>query len=220
MKLFTCCLLLPFAVVVTAPIRAQRENLLLNDALGTTTEKTIPATTIDAFKDPDSQDIMITKVVEKDQAPSRRKTGVEKVNMGLMDVSSRLVRDQGSRKLLNGTEGMTADSQVAENLSGKQVIGLNGDHVSDSGSLGTNLQRRATPGRVNGMPAPGPSRKQLDWDSLEENNGNPAPVGNRGYTDHDETREFISAEMYPTGAVAPPEHMPSSLSVPAKSRAA
>lgn len=81
---------------------------------------------------------------------------------------------------------MMVGAQEAENLSGKQAIRLSGDQVTDN--LGTNLQRKAAPGRVNGlngMLAPGRSRELLDWDSLEGNNGRPAPVGNRGDADYD-----------------------------------
>ncbi|KAF1387783.1 hypothetical protein PFLUV_G00083530 [Perca fluviatilis] len=266
MKLFKCLFLFA-TMVVTAPIRARRENVLsfLNDALGTTTEKTIPENTTayrnppskpvkeqyseasnsftdmseakstesfdtnrftDVFKGLDSDEIVIPKVVEKDKAPLRRKT-----NMRLMDMSSRLVQDQGSREHggphrthqasrertdLNSEEGVTVDSQKAENLSRKQVISLSRDRVTSS------LQRKAAPGRVhelNGMLVPGRSRELLDPDSLEDNIGRPAPVGNRGDADYDETREFLSSEMYPKDVLAPPEHMPSSFSVPAKSRA-
>ncbi|XP_038567670.1 uncharacterized protein LOC119897785 [Micropterus salmoides] len=231
MKLFVSIILLPFAsMVVTTPVRAQRQNVLslLNDALAPTTEKTIPAIITDALKD--SHEIVIPNAVEKDKAPSRRNTGVDQDNMRPMDMSSRLVWDQGSREHsgphrphqasrertdLNSEEGMMVYAQEAENLPGKQVIHLNEDQVTDSDSLETIVQRKATPGRangLNGMLAPGPSKKLLDWDSLEENR--PAPVGNRGDTDYDETREFISSETSP---IAPPEHMPRSLSVPAKS---
>ncbi|XP_028437099.1 uncharacterized protein LOC114557683 isoform X2 [Perca flavescens] len=261
------CLFLFATMVVTAPIRARRENVLsfLNDALDTTTEKTIPENTT-AYRNPpskpvkeqysedmseakstesfdtnrftgpgvsdknggesrglDSDEIVIPKVVEKDKAPLRRKT-----KMRLMDMSSRLVQDQGSREHggphgahqasrertdLNSEEGVTVDAQKIENLSGKQVISLSRDRVTSS------LQRKAAPGRVhelNGMLVPVRSRELLDPDSLEDNIGRPAPVGNRGDADYDETREFLSSEMYPK---APPEHMPSSFSVPAKSQA-
>ncbi|XP_049902404.1 uncharacterized protein LOC126391579 isoform X2 [Epinephelus moara] len=255
MKLFVCCLLLPFAdMVVTAPIRARRENVLslLNDAFGTTTEKTTPASTTDmsearstenfntngltgpevsdkngsesrdAIKGLGSDEIMIPKVVEK--AFSRWET-----NVGSVNISRRLVQDQGSRELgephgadtasrewtdLNSEEGVMMNTQGAENLSGQNVIRLSGDQVTGR------LQRKATPERVhglNGMMAPYISRELVDPDSLEENNGRPAPVGNRGDVDHDETREFVSSETY--YPIAPPEHMPSSFSAPAKSRA-
>ncbi|XP_029307935.1 uncharacterized protein LOC115021560 [Cottoperca gobio] len=240
-------------MVVTAPIRERRENVLsfLNDTLGTTTENAISANTT-AYRNPpsttvkeqdseaansltdmseaqstessnsngftgsevsdksggesrvlDSDEIMIPKVVEKDKAPPRRKT-----NVGPMDMSSNLV--QGSR---DSEEGETVDAQETENLSGKQVICLSGDQVTG------NLQRRATPGRVHrlsDMLVAGPSRDLLDRDSLEYNNGRPALVGSRGDTDYDETREFISSETYP---IAPAEHNPSVIFVPAKSRA-
>lgn len=153
----------------------------------------------DALKD--SHEIVIPNAVEKDKAPSRRNTGVDQDNMRPMDMSSRLVWDQGSREHsgphrphqasrertdLNSEEGMMVYAQEAENLPGKQVIHLNEDQVTDSDSLETIVQRKATPGRangLNGMLAPGPSKELLDWDSLEENR--PAPVGNRGDTDYD-----------------------------------
>ncbi|KAL7393746.1 hypothetical protein ABVT39_015482 [Epinephelus coioides] len=162
----------------------------------------------DALKGLDSDEIMIPKVVEK--ALSRRET-----NVGSVNISRRLVQDQGSRELgeprgadtasrewtdLNSEEGVMMNTQGAENLSGQHVIRLSGDQVTGR------LQRKATPERVhglNGMMASYISRELVDPDSLEENNGRPAPVGNRGDVDHD----------------APPEHMPSSFSAPAKSRA-
>ncbi|XP_044063540.1 uncharacterized protein LOC122881414 isoform X2 [Siniperca chuatsi] len=242
MKLFMYCvgLLLSFAtMVVTTPIRVYRnppsKPVKEQDSEDMSEENSAESLDAngftDAFKDLDSHEIMIPKVVEKDKAPSRRNTGD---NMGPMDMSSMLVRDQGSgehsgphgahqasreRTDLNSEEEVMVVAQEAENVSGKQVIRSSGAHMTDSDSLGTNVQRKATPGRVNGfngMLAPGRSRELLDWDSLEDNNGRPAPVVNRGDTDDDETRECISSETSP---IAPPEHKPSSLSVPAKSRA-
>ncbi|XP_039974456.1 uncharacterized protein LOC120784598 isoform X2 [Xiphias gladius] len=239
MKLFRCCLLLlPFATtVLTAPIRAQREDVLsfLNDELGT---MTIPAN-VTAYRNPtrkpvtekDSEDavkglesheieIMIPNVVENDNAPLGRKTGVDKDSVGPVDMSRRLVQDHGSREWtdLDKDEGMTVDAHKEDgNLSGKQDIRLSGDELTGSGSQCANLQRKA--GRVNGLNgvlAPGPSREMLDLDSLEDNNDRLAAVGNSRDTDYDETREYISSESYP---IAPPEHMPSRFSVPAKSRA-
>nr|XP_046256033.1 uncharacterized protein LOC124065053 [Scatophagus argus] len=253
MKLFTCCLFLLFGVVITAPLRVRRENVLnfLNDALGTTTEKTI-TTTIKAYRhppskllseqdsediseakstedldtngftDPDSHETIIPKDMEKDKSPSLRKTD----NKRPMDMSSQLFQDQGSREYrgphrehqaskeridLNSEEGVAVDAQKAEHSPGKQVIRSSRDQADDSAGLDLILQRKATPGRVNelnGMLAPGRSRELLDWDSLENNNGRPAPQD----VDYDDTREFISSETYPA---APPEHM----SVPAKCRA-
>ncbi|XP_044215322.1 uncharacterized protein LOC122987485 isoform X2 [Thunnus albacares] len=287
MKLFMCCLiLLPFAT--TAQIRARRENVLsfLNDALGTTTEKTISANITayrnppskpvkeqdseedmseaksteifdtdgvtepgvsdtnlegesrDAFKDLDSYEITIPKAVEKDKAPSRRKMGVDKDNMGQMDMSSKLVWDYGSRGYsgpqgalvevhrasrehidLISEEGVMVSSQEAGNLQRKQVSHFSGDQVTDSASQGIDLQRKASSGRaagLNGMLAPGRSRELLDQDSLEDNNGRPAAVGNSRDIDYDETKEFISSETYP---LAPPQHMPSSFSAPANIQA-
>ena len=123
--------------------------------------------------------------------------------MRLMDVSSRPVQDQGSREHgephvaqqasreradLNSEEGMMVDTQGAKSLSRRQVIHSSRDQVTDNARLGTSVQRRATPRRVNGLNAmlpPGQSREPLDLDSLEVNNGRPAPVGNRGEVDYD-----------------------------------
>ncbi|KAK9513638.1 hypothetical protein VZT92_027154 [Zoarces viviparus] len=123
---------------------------------------------------------MISKVVDK-KAPSRSKTNV-----------GPLVQDQGSREH-SGPHGahpasieQAVDAQEAENLSGKQVVRLSGDQVTGS------LQRKATPARVhgfNGMLAPGRSRELMDHESLEDN-GRPAPVGNRGDTDYDGKTRF------------------------------
>ncbi len=80
---------------------------------------------------------------------------------------------------------MPVEAQV---LSGKQVIRLSREQATDSASRGSDLLRKATPGRVNGLnglSAPGRSRELLDWDSLEDNNGRPTPVSDRGNTDHD-----------------------------------
>lgn len=141
---------------------------------------------------------MISTVVEADKAPLKRKTGVDNDNMVQMDMSSGLLQDQVSRGPqgehqasrepidLNSEEAMTVDAQ--EPLSGKQVIHSSGEQAIASASLGTDLQRKASPARVNGlngMLAPGRSRELLDLDSLEDNNGRHAPVGNRGDTDYD-----------------------------------
>ncbi|XP_018543424.2 uncharacterized protein LOC108890864 [Lates calcarifer] len=241
-----CLLLLPFAAIVfTAPIRARRENVLsfLNDALATVTVpasvtayRNSPSKTVtekdsqdvsdarstesfdtngfpDAAKDLESHEIMIPKVAKNDNTPSGRRTGADKDSM---DASRRLVQDHGSRELnhLDSEEGMTMNTQEHGNLSGKRDIRSSGDKVTDSASEGANLQRKA--GRVNGlnsMLAPGQSREMLDRDSLENSNGRLAAVGNSRDTDYDETREYISSEMHP---IAPPQHKPSSLSVPAK----
>ncbi|KAM6995327.1 uncharacterized protein LKV04_007554 [Tautogolabrus adspersus] len=214
-------------MVATAPIRVQRENVLsfLNDALDTTTAKPISATitaeripsskpvkeqdSADVLKGPDSHEVM----------NSRRKTGgISKDNSGPMDVSSRPVQDQGSREHigpvgaqqasrgqvdLNSQEVLTADPSNADNLSGKQVLRLSRSQVTDSARESKHLQRKAAPRRVNGlngMLPPGMSREVLDLDSLEENNGRPAPMGNRGPPiDYDETREFLSSETNPIG---------------------
>lgn len=40
------------------------------------------------------------------------------------------------------------------------------------------------------MLAPGGSRELLDWDSLQDNNGRPAPLGNSGDTDYDGKTRF------------------------------
>ncbi|XP_040900904.1 uncharacterized protein LOC121186281 [Toxotes jaculatrix] len=238
MKFFVCCLLLlPFATtVLTAPVR---------DALGTMTiptnatahgnppskpvtekdsedmsdekseESFDPNGFTDAGKALESHEIkiMIPKVVVNDNAPGR-KTGVDEDSVEPVDTSRRtMVQDQGSteRTDLDSEEGMDG------NLSGKQVIRLSGDKMTDSAGQGANLQRRA--GRVNGlngMLAPGQSREMLDWDSLEDNNGRPAAVGSIRDQGYDETREYISSETYP---IAPPENRPSHLSVPPKSQA-
>lgn len=143
---------------------------------------------------------MISKVVEADKSPLKRKTGVDNDNMLHMDMSSRLLQVQMSREPhgehqasrepidLNSEEAMIVDAQEAEPLSGKQVIHSSGEQAIASASLGTDLQRKASPARVNGlngMLAPGRSRELLDLDSLEDNNGRHAPVGNRGDTDYD-----------------------------------
>lgn len=67
--------------------------------------------------------------------------------MRLMDMSSRLVQDQGSREHggphgahqasqertdLNSEEGVTVDAQKVEDLSGNQVISLSQDRVTSS----------------------------------------------------------------------------------------
>lgn len=152
----------------------------------------------DAFSDPDSHEMMISKVVGADKAPSKRAAGVDKdhvVQMVQEQVSRRPHKEhQASRDQHdhNSEEAMTVDAQEAEPSSGKQVIHSSGEQTINSASQGMDLQRKATPARVNGvvngfngMLAPGRSREQLDLDSLEENNGRHEPVGNRGDTDYD-----------------------------------
>lgn len=157
----------------------------------------------DGFKDPDSHELMISKF-EKNKGPSRKKTGVNKDNMVQMDMRSRVVQDQGSRGQhgqqqasteridLNSEEAMIVDAQRAEPLSEKQVTPSIRDQTTDS--LVTNRQRKATPVRINGLNGvltPGQSRELLDLDSLEENNGRPAPAGNGGHTDYDGKTFYI-----------------------------
>lgn len=141
---------------------------------------------------------MIPTVVEKDKAPSRRKTGADQVSVGLMDTSRRLVQDHGSREQsgprrplqasrectdFHSEEKMMVDAHGVENLPGKQVTYLRGDKVT--GSQGVNLRRKAGRGdNLNGMLAQGESRELRDRDSLEDNNGRLVPVGNRD-TDYD-----------------------------------
>ncbi|CAK6960475.1 uncharacterized protein LOC122987485 isoform X2 [Scomber scombrus] len=192
----------------------------------------------DTFKDLDSHEITIAEAAEKDKAPSQRKMGMDKDNVGQMDISSRLVWDYGSREYsgpqrallevqrasrehtdLNSEEGVMVDAQEAGNLLRKQAIPFTADQVTDSASQGINLQKKASSWRaaeLNGMLTPGRSRELLDQDSLEDNNGRPAALGNSRDVDYDETRELISYENHP---LAPPQHMPSSFSAPAKIRA-
>lgn len=158
----------------------------------------------DGFNEPDSHEIIISKVAEKNKGPSRKKTGVNKDSRGQTDVRSRVVQNQGSRGQ-HGQHGQHGQQQAsteqidhsseeativavqrAEPLSEKQIIRSSRDQTTDS--LGTNPQRKATPARINGLNgvlAPGQSRELLDLDSLEENNGGSTPGGNGGHTDYD-----------------------------------
>ncbi|KAM7420583.1 hypothetical protein PAMA_015014 [Pampus argenteus] len=109
-----------------------------------------------------------------------------------MDMSSRLVWDYGSREYresqgtlveidqasrehtdLNSEEGVMVHAQEAGNLQRKQLIHFSGDQVADSASQGINVQRKASSGRAAGL------NGMLDQDSLEDNNGRLAAVGNR-----------------------------------------
>ncbi|XP_047187694.1 uncharacterized protein LOC118302810 isoform X3 [Scophthalmus maximus] len=157
----------------------------------------------DAVKDLGSNEVMISKAVV-DNAPSQRKTAEDEGSERPMDMSRRLDQDHGSRVRtdLNSEEGTTVDTRDG-NLSGRQVFRSSG-----------HLQRKAEAMTgLNAMLTPGHSREMQDWDSLEQNNGRLAVVGNSRHTDYDETREYISSETYPI------EKLPSHLSVPAKSRA-
>lgn len=142
--------------------------------------------------------------------------GVDKDNMGQMDMSSRLVWDYGSREYsgpqgalvevhqvsrertdLNSEEGVLVDAQEAGKLQRKQVIRFSGDQVTDGAIQDINLQIKALSGRaagLNGMLAPGRSRELLDQDSLEDNNGRNAAVGNSRDIDYDgKTRFYITS---------------------------
>ncbi|XP_036931015.1 uncharacterized protein LOC119006418 isoform X4 [Acanthopagrus latus] len=200
MKSLACCLPLLFAtVVVTTPIR---------DALSATTAKNIPAPVTayekppskpvkepesedvsdvkstesfdtNRFKDPDSHEIRIPQAVEKVKIPSQRKTVEHNGNVGPMNMSSRLVQEQGSREHdgppgelqasrepadLNGKEGVTVDAQL---------VRLSRDQVTDNASLSSNLKRKATPGRADGLKgvlAPGRNKELADQDSVEDDN--------------------------------------------------
>lgn len=158
----------------------------------------------DGFKDPDSHEIIISKIAEKNRGPSSKKTGVNKDSMVQTDVCSRVVQNQGSRGQHGQQQASTeqtdhsseeatiVDVQRAEPLSEKQVIRSSRDQTNDS--LAANLQRKATPAKINGLNgvlAPGQSRELLDLDSLEENNGGSTPAGNGGLTDYDGKTFYI-----------------------------
>lgn len=135
---------------------------------------------------------MVPKVLGKDKTPSKRKTGGDKDNMELIDMSSRLVRDLGSRdqSRLHGAHQASREQTDRNSEEGLMV-----DVQDARASLGTILQRRANPGRANGsngLIAPGQSKEVQDWDSLEGNNGRPAPVGNRGDKDYDGKNLYIA----------------------------
>lgn len=152
----------------------------------------------DAFNDPDSHEMLISKVVGADKAPSKRKAGVDKyhvVRMGQEQVNRRPHKEQQASRDQsdpNTEEAMIVDAQEAEPSSGKQLIHSSGEQAINSASQGMALQRKATPARVNGVVngfngvlALGHSRELQDLDSLEDNNGRHEPVGNRGDTDYD-----------------------------------
>ncbi|XP_068180787.1 uncharacterized protein [Antennarius striatus] len=181
------------------------------------------------FTDSDSQESTVSRVVEKDKVPSAGETGVDKNDMGSMDVSSSSDQDlvgrelgrsnaeqQTSRELVdsNSEEGiMVADE--AEHLSGKHIILSSGHQVTHNNNLGNSLQRKASPRGdhgLNGVLTPGLGRALPAWDSFEDDNGKP---DNRGDADFDETRELMSSETYP---IAPLELKPGIFSVTAKSR--
>ncbi|KAG7475275.1 hypothetical protein JOB18_028396 [Solea senegalensis] len=114
-------------------------------------------------KDLESHEIMAMN----DNAPSRRKTGVDKVSVGTMDMSRELIQDYGSREWtgLDSEEGMTVDNQKG------------GKHTS-----GSDLQRKAE--RVNVLDrelSPDESRDLPDGDSVEENRGRLAAAVNSKY---------------------------------------
>ncbi|XP_069393419.1 uncharacterized protein [Paralichthys olivaceus] len=203
-----CLLLLPFAtMVLAAPIRdtsnaQSTESLDTNGFTGVSGNNGGGGTVIDLR----SHEIIIPKAVRDENTPSPRRTGADKDKMDLVDMSRRLDPDQAGRERsdLHREEATTVDTQH-----GKQVNHLSGGQVSD----GAHLQRRGA--RVNGSNGtltPGQNRELQDRNSWEQNNGRVATVGNSRYTDYDETREYISSEMYPLGA----EQIPSHLSVPAK----
>lgn len=112
-----------------------------------------------------------------------------------LDVSRRLVQDQASKEDSGSLVPHQASIDPTDPNSEEEVT-VEEVWVSNRSSVGTKLQRRATSGRVpglNGSLAPGQSREQLDWDSLERNNGRPAPQGDRGDTDNDgKTQELFS----------------------------
>ncbi|XP_037310357.2 uncharacterized protein LOC119197833 isoform X1 [Pungitius pungitius] len=223
MKLLAFCLLLPLAMAATAPIRAQRENVLsfLKDSLPPSTEKIIPENVTanppnkavkdqdsedtsearstedlgpnrftDSFRGHDSDEMMSSQVLDNDKAPSTWIT-----NVGTQ------VRDQGSGER-SGPHGAQPASIERTDVSGEQAQEAQEAQELDHQVSGS--QRKAAQGRVhgsNGMFAPGGSRELMDRNSLEDN-GRPAPVGNRADTDYAETREFIRAETHPIGANA------------------
>ncbi|XP_051813109.1 uncharacterized protein LOC127536514 [Acanthochromis polyacanthus] len=195
MKLFVCCLLLlPFAnLVVTAPTRAQRENVLsfLTEAFGAATEKTVPAN-ITAYryppsrpvKEPDSEDlsknhdsdeIVVPEAVEKEKPPSRGTAGASKD-----DNLSREHAQQPASRDLTSEEEVMLKAQVAANVSGKRVF-ASPDFQAEAGGV-TRM-----------MSAPGRSREMLDPDSLEKNTGRLAAAVSSKHTGCDEQRPCSSS---------------------------
>lgn len=132
--------------------------------------------------------------MEKVKIPSQRKTVEHNGNVGPMNMSSRLVQEQGSREHdgppgelqasrepadLNGKEGVTVDAQL---------VRLSRDQVTDNASLSSNLKRKATPGRADGLKgvlAPGRNKELADQDSVEDDNHRAPVVYNNGDIDYD-----------------------------------
>lgn len=120
----------------------------------------------------------------KNEAPPKKTTGVGKDSLRVMDVTSKLVQYHGSREQggITGKNQASRDQTDLHSEEGAIVKGWEG------GSQSSNIQRWATPGRVdgmNGMLVHGQSGEIPDWDSLEDNNDSLAAVGNNKQTDYD-----------------------------------
>ncbi|CAJ1061671.1 uncharacterized protein LOC117822641 [Xyrichtys novacula] len=213
------------AAIKITPTDPEKEQVSADNSEAKSRERFGTNGYADSVKDPDSHEAMNPAVMEK--GPSQRRTGGTNTNnTGLKDVSSRPVQDLGSREHPGPAEAHRAsveqidlNSQEGLTVGARDLVNLSGEQVNDGVSQGTNLRRWAPSPRVNGLnslSAPGRRREVQDPDSLEENNGRPAPAGNRGNTDYDETKEVISSEVNP---VASPGNIPSGLSIPAKSKA-
>ncbi|XP_028985793.1 uncharacterized protein LOC114843425 isoform X2 [Betta splendens] len=206
MQMFTCFLtiLLLASVVVTASVRARRENVLsfitgnrnppskpvadddsedLSDAKSAEDFDTNGFK--DAVKDLDSHEIMIPAVVEKDKAPPGRTTAAGQV----VDTSSAVVPDSDEEMVLGA------------HLPGRQSSRSPGGQKTGSPSAESSRSL-----------VHGGSRELLDGDSLEHNTGRLVPQGNKN-TDYDETREYNSMES----PRVRPEHRTSTSFVPAMS---
>lgn len=126
----------------------------------------------------------------------------------VMDNNSRPAREQvsqdhsgiqGERQGSRGQNDLNSEEEAVEaaNVPGKHVACSCGDQVPKSPRQSTDFQRQRAPGRVpgmNGMLAPGRSREMLDPDSLEDNFGGPAAVGNSRLTDYDGKTTFYITE--------------------------
>ncbi|XP_047453951.1 uncharacterized protein LOC125015917 isoform X1 [Mugil cephalus] len=122
MQFFTCCMLLLCGVVATAPIRAQRENVLsfLSDALGTTTERSVPA-----------------RITANRKPPTRPEK--EQDSDDLSEENSRQTSDtsssQGQQEAdKNGSESRDLDSQEIVASESKVTTGAGKENIMDNNS--------------------------------------------------------------------------------------
>ncbi|XP_026149895.1 uncharacterized protein LOC113122633 isoform X2 [Mastacembelus armatus] len=248
--IMSCILILPFALmVVTAAVRARRENVLsfLTGALGTTTEKTVTANTTGYGNPPrkvvtekDSEDVSDAKSTEsfetdrltvKDvesheiltpkvvQNDETPFTGASKDKVVLLDVSRRLVQEHGSRER-SGPCGSHQASKEQTDLDSEEGMTVDAQEVETVSGKQVMCLDGA---RMTGEDSQGPTL-QRKAGRVEGMKGTVVSGESRDLLDQDSLEDNNSnirteSREYISSETSPIERVPSGLSVPAKNPA-